>query len=160
MLMLYCCYKAGHCSLHMPAGKQHPKLSVSRSANRSPAAACPHHLSPSTCSQASLLPQSLLCGVLQVVVQKLTETEASKAEVMRRADQGMEVLLAVLRSQQATVNEEALLAVGAYTYACGMSFQKYLEALMPFVLLGLQNFQVSCGDWLTSLSGEMDGGQL
>ena len=86
--------------------------------------------------------QSLLCGVLQVVVQKLTETESSKAEVMRSADGGMDVLLAVLRSQQTTVNEEALLAVGAFTYACGASFQKYLEALMPFILLGLQNYSV------------------
>ena len=85
--------------------------------------------------------QSLLCGVMQVLVQKLTETEASTAEVLRTADRGMEVLLAVMRSQQATVNEEALLAVGAYTYASGTAFQKYLEALMPSILLGLQNYQ-------------------
>ena len=87
--------------------------------------------------------QALLCGVLQVVVQKLTETEASKAEVLRQADRGMEILLVVLRAQQASVHEEALLAVGAFTYACAASFTKYLAALMPFVLLGLQNYQAS-----------------
>lgn len=53
--------------------------------------------------------QALLCGVLQVVVQKLTETEASKAEVLRQADRGMELLLVMLRAQQASPIQAHLL---------------------------------------------------
>ena len=40
--------------------------------------------------------QGLLCGVLQVIVQKLSETESTKASVIQYADAIMEVLLQVI----------------------------------------------------------------
>ena len=86
--------------------------------------------------------QGLLCGVLQVVVQKLNETDASKASVMQAADQSMDILLKVFAANQATVHEEAMLAVGALTYACGASFAKYLTHLFPIIEMGLRNTAV------------------
>ena len=89
--------------------------------------------------------QGLLCGVLQVIVQKLSESEANKASVMQCADQCMEVLLSVFAANLGTVHEEAMLAVGALTYACGASFAKYLSHLFPVIERGLQNTAVRTG---------------
>ncbi|KAK9809817.1 hypothetical protein WJX73_009625 [Symbiochloris irregularis] len=83
--------------------------------------------------------QGLLCGVLQVVVQKLSETDAGKGYVMQLADQCIHTLMAVFAANASTVHEEAMLAVGALTYACGTSFAKYLQALFPVIQVGLQN---------------------
>jgi len=41
--------------------------------------------------------QGLFCGVLQVIVQKLSERESFKAGILQFADQIMEVLLQVIR---------------------------------------------------------------
>jgi len=37
------------------------------------------------------------------------------------------------------VHEEALLAAGALTYACGPQFVKYLERFFPVLEMGLAN---------------------
>ncbi len=58
-----------------------------------------------------LLPQGLLCGVIQVIVQKLTENDEAKAGVLQYADQIMEALLRVFACRRGTVHEEAMLAV-------------------------------------------------
>ncbi|MGK3933840.1 hypothetical protein ABI069_14785, partial [Enterococcus faecium] len=63
--------------------------------------------------------QGLLCGVLQVIIQKLSEQDATKAGLISYADSIMEALLSVFACHSATVHEEAMLAVGALTYACG-----------------------------------------
>ena len=47
------------------------------------------------CLKCCTLLQGLLCGVLQVIVQKLSETERSKSDVVQYADAIMEVLLQV-----------------------------------------------------------------
>jgi importin subunit beta-1 len=86
--------------------------------------------------------QGLLCGVLQVIVQKLAETEAGKGTVMQYADQIMEALLSVFGNRQATVHEEAMLAVGALTYACGAQFSKYMQTFYPVLEMGLQQHLV------------------
>lgn len=54
----------------------------------------------------------------------------------------MQVLLRVFGCRSATVHEEALLAVGALTYACGHSFIKYMDAFFPVLSTGLTNHQV------------------
>lgn len=51
--------------------------------------------------------QSLLCGVLQVIVQKLGEA------IKGWADKMMQLFLQVFSSRSASVHEEALMAVGA-----------------------------------------------
>lgn len=87
--------------------------------------------------------QGLLCGVLQVIIQSLAEADQN-AIIAEQADQIMEALLRVLSSNQSTVQEEALLAVGALTYASGQSFSKYIQAFYPFLERGLSNHAVSC----------------
>jgi hypothetical protein len=78
---------------------------------------------------------------LQVIVQKLSETEGYKAAVLQYADEIMNTLLQVFSSRSTTVHEEAMLAVGAFTYACGRQFNKYLPAFYPFLKMGLMNHQ-------------------
>lgn len=86
--------------------------------------------------------QGLLCGVLQVIIQKLSEQDASKAALIPFADNIMEALLRVFACHSATVHEEAMLAVGALTYACGTQFNKYMERFLPILEKGLTNHQV------------------
>ena len=50
----------------------------------------------STTHTRTMLLQGLLCGVLQVIVQKLSEQENTKAGILQFADQIMEVLLQVI----------------------------------------------------------------
>lgn len=85
--------------------------------------------------------QGLLCGVLQVIVQKLTEDDSSKTIVTQCSDSIMGALLRVLSSRGTSVHEEAQLAVGAMTYACGASFIKYMEVVFPILIAGLVNHQ-------------------
>lgn len=88
--------------------------------------------------------QGLLCGVIQVIVRKLTESDAAKAGVLQYADHIMEALLAVSSCRGgAGVHQDALLAVGAMTYACGRQFSKYMEHTFPVLELGLKQHQ----DW-------------
>jgi importin subunit beta-1 len=81
--------------------------------------------------------QALLCGTLQIVTQKLEQ------QIRPYADKLMELYLQVFNSssRNATVNEEALMAVGALANAVEADFVKYLQALMPFVFVGLQNWE-------------------
>lgn len=86
--------------------------------------------------------QGLLCGVLQVIVQKLSESDAAKAMILLYVDTIMETLLMVFQAQgQQGVHEEAMLAVGALTYASGKGFLKYMPGFFPFLKLGLANHQ-------------------
>ena len=70
-------------------------------------------------------------------MQRLSEQEASKAGVLQFADAIMESLLAVFGCRNATVHEEAMLAAGALTYACGPQFVKYMERFFPVLEMGL-----------------------
>ena len=88
--------------------------------------------------------QGLLCGVLQVIIQKLAEQESTKVTVLQYSDQIMEALLSVFSNRHATVHEEAMLAVGALTYACGAQFSKYMQSFYPILEVGLQQHLVSC----------------
>ncbi|KAK9837148.1 hypothetical protein WJX81_006220 [Elliptochloris bilobata] len=85
--------------------------------------------------------QGLLCGVLQVIVQRLSEADSNKAAVLQYADATMEALLAVFACRNATVHEEAMLAAGALTYTCGPQFVKYMERFFPVLQMGLTNHQ-------------------
>ena len=86
--------------------------------------------------------QGLLCGVLQVVIQKLSESDSAKTGLLEKADTIMQALLGVFQCDTTSVHEEAMLAVGALTYACGQSFTKYMQSFYPVLELGLKNHRV------------------
>ncbi|KAJ8753876.1 hypothetical protein K2173_000130 [Erythroxylum novogranatense] len=85
--------------------------------------------------------QSSLCGVLQVIIQKLSSTEATKSIILQAADPIMILFLRVLACRSSTVHEEAMLAIGALAYASGSEFTKYMPELYKYLDMGLQNFE-------------------
>eukprot|EP00798_Chlamydomonas_sp_ICE-L_P030705 gene30705-35732_t len=92
--------------------------------------------------------QGQLCGVLQVVIQKLSSEDDTKAAVLPFADQIMETLLRIFQCRSSNVHEEAMLAVGSFATALGQGFNKYLEHFFPYLRTGLTNFQ----EWQVCLS--------
>lgn len=85
--------------------------------------------------------QGLLCGCLQVIIQKLGSAEPTKNAFMQYTDQIMDLFLRVFASRHATVHEEAMLAIGALAYVTGPGFSKYLQGFYPYLEMGLQNFE-------------------
>lgn len=84
--------------------------------------------------------QGLLCGVIQVTVSKLTRDDATKQLASSQADSIMETLLRVFAYRPGTVHEEAMMAVGSVTYACGRSFAKYMDAFFPVLERGIRQY--------------------
>jgi len=84
-------------------------------------------------AQAEL--QSLLCGVLQNITQKLG------AEIKPHADIMMSLFLEVFKFKSASVHEEALMAVGALANAVETDFERYMPAFKPFLIQGLRTFE-------------------
>nr|DAD39111.1 TPA_asm: hypothetical protein HUJ06_013434 [Nelumbo nucifera] len=85
--------------------------------------------------------QGLLCGCLQVIIQKLGASEPTKSVFMQYADQMMSLFLRVFACRSATVHEEAMLAIGAFAYATGQEFAKYMQEFYKYFEMGLQNFE-------------------
>ncbi|KAA8517453.1 hypothetical protein F0562_017746 [Nyssa sinensis] len=85
--------------------------------------------------------QALLCGVLQVIIQKLSSTDETKPVIMQAADQMMILFLKVFACRSSTVHEEAMLAIGALAYATGPDFGKYMPEFYKYLEMGLQNFE-------------------
>uniref|UniRef100_A0A7N0VBZ6 Importin N-terminal domain-containing protein n=1 Tax=Kalanchoe fedtschenkoi TaxID=63787 RepID=A0A7N0VBZ6_KALFE len=85
--------------------------------------------------------QALLCGVMQVITQKLSSNDETKSLVLQVADQIMVLLLKVFACRSSTVHEEAMLAIGALAYACGTQFEKYMPEFYKYLEIGLQNFE-------------------
>ncbi|XP_076897658.1 importin subunit beta-1-like [Bidens hawaiensis] len=85
--------------------------------------------------------QGLLCGCLQVIIQKLGSSEHTKALFMQYADQIMNLFLRVFAFRSATVHEEAMLAIGALAYSTGPDFAKYMPEFYKYLEMGLQNFE-------------------
>ncbi|KAJ9189107.1 hypothetical protein P3X46_000438 [Hevea brasiliensis] len=85
--------------------------------------------------------QGLLCGCLQVIIQKLGSSEPTKVVFMQYADQIMGLFLRVFACRLATVHEEAMLAIGALAYASGPDFSKYMAEFFKYLEMGLQNFE-------------------
>ncbi|CAL5005816.1 unnamed protein product [Urochloa decumbens] len=84
--------------------------------------------------------QALLCGVLQVIIQKLSSTDA-KSIIAQTADQLMVLFLRVFACHSSTVHEEAMLAIGALAYATGPDFVKYMPNFFAYLEAGLQNYE-------------------
>ncbi|KAG6605793.1 Importin subunit beta-1, partial [Cucurbita argyrosperma subsp. sororia] len=85
--------------------------------------------------------QGLLCGCLQVLIQKLGSSEPHKYAFMQYADQIMGLFLRVFACRNATVHEEAMLAIGALAYSTGPDFGKYMTEFYKYLEMGLQNFE-------------------
>ncbi|XVF51030.1 hypothetical protein PTKIN_Ptkin04bG0150700 [Pterospermum kingtungense] len=85
--------------------------------------------------------QGLLCGCLQVIIQKLGSSESSKYLFMQYADQIMGLFLRVFACRSATLHEEAMLAIGALAYAAGPDFAKYMPEFYRYLEMGLQKFE-------------------
>ncbi|XP_052176127.1 LOW QUALITY PROTEIN: importin subunit beta-1 [Diospyros lotus] len=85
--------------------------------------------------------QALLCGVLQVIIQKLSSADETKAVILQAADQIMILFLKVFACRSSTVHEEAMLAIGALAYATGPEFGKYMPEFYKYLEMGLQNFE-------------------
>ncbi|XP_072978367.1 importin subunit beta-1-like [Typha angustifolia] len=85
--------------------------------------------------------QGLLCGCLQVIIQKLGAADTTKYALMQYADQIMDLFLRVFACRNATVHEEAMLAIGALAYAAGPNFAKYMPGFYQYLEMGLQNFE-------------------
>ncbi|KAL6753595.1 ARM repeat-containing protein [Haematococcus lacustris] len=92
--------------------------------------------------------QTQLCGVLQVIVQKLADEEDTKPAVLPYADSIMETLLRIFNFRSSTVHEEAMLAVGAFSNAMGKAFIKYLPTFFTYLKIGLTNYK----EWQVCLS--------
>ncbi|KAK9672419.1 hypothetical protein RND81_12G099400 [Saponaria officinalis] len=85
--------------------------------------------------------QGLLCGCLQVIIQKLGSSEHTRVVLLQYADQIMQLFLGVFACRSATVHEEAMLGIGALAYATGPEFLKYMNELYKYLEMGLQNFE-------------------
>ncbi|XP_077216543.1 importin subunit beta-1-like [Tasmannia lanceolata] len=85
--------------------------------------------------------QALLCGVLMVIIQKLSASENTKPILLQSADQMMILFLQVFACRSSTVHEEAMLAIGALAYATGADFAKYMPEFFKYLEMGLQNFE-------------------
>jgi importin subunit beta-1 len=79
--------------------------------------------------------QSLLCGVLQIIIQKLGEG------IKGWSDRMMSLFLQVFNSKNASLHEESLMAVGAIANAVESEFEKYMAAFKPFLIQGLSNYE-------------------
>lgn len=78
--------------------------------------------------------QALLCGALQVIIQKLND------EIVRpHTENLMTLFLQVLQSKDATVHEEAMMAIGSIANRVGQDFQRFMPHFQPFLLIGLSN---------------------
>lgn len=85
--------------------------------------------------------QASLCGVLQVIIQKLSSADETKPIIHQAADQIMMLFLMVFGCRSSTVHEEAMLAIGALAYATGPEFLKYMQEFYKYLEMGLQNFE-------------------
>lgn len=83
--------------------------------------------------------QAVLCGVLQVIIQKLSNCDETKHIVLQVADQIMVLFLKIFACRSSTVHEEAMLAIGALAYATGPDFGKYMPEFYKYLEMGLQN---------------------
>ena len=79
--------------------------------------------------------QALLCGVLQVIVPKLSNSDAEPI-ITQNADQLMFLFLRVFACHGSTVHEEAMLAIGALAYATGPDFVKYMHEFFKYLEAG------------------------
>lgn len=84
---------------------------------------------------------ALLCGTLLVIIQKLSGSDETKSIILHVADQIMVLFLRIFGCRSSTVNEEAMLAIGALAYVTGTEFAKYMPEFYKYLEMGLKNFE-------------------
>jgi len=77
--------------------------------------------------------QGLLCGALQVLIQKCTAQF-----IMDKGDFLMSNFLKVLATKNSVCHEEAFHAIGALASVMGPNFERYMQALRPHLLQALE----------------------
>ncbi|OAY74406.1 Importin subunit beta-1 [Ananas comosus] len=85
--------------------------------------------------------QALLCGVLQVIIQKLGSFEETREIILHSSNQLMSLFLQVFSCHCSTVHEEAILAIGTLAYVTGPAFIKYMQEFYKYLEMGLRNFE-------------------
>eukprot|EP00980_Cylindrotheca_fusiformis_P000364 scaffold91_cov127-Cylindrotheca_fusiformis.AAC.24 len=80
--------------------------------------------------------QGLLCAVIQALYRKL-----DRETVLPMTDKIMEQLLRVLQAKNANCHEEVFSTISAISDVVEADFTKYMNALKPFLISGLRNFQ-------------------
>mmetsp|Transcript_25568 Transcript_25568/g.35285 ORF Transcript_25568/g.35285 Transcript_25568/m.35285 type:complete len:852 (+) Transcript_25568:355-2910(+) len=86
--------------------------------------------------------QSLFCGTLQTVIQKLSSVDTFRQQMIAGfADQLMTYFLQVLACQSNSAVEDAMQAIDALILAMGKDFIKYMEPFYVYLDKGLKNFQ-------------------
>eukprot|EP01027_Heterolobosea_sp_BB2_P009847 GEZU01014486.1.p1 GENE.GEZU01014486.1~~GEZU01014486.1.p1 ORF type:complete len:462 (-),score=177.24 GEZU01014486.1:84-1469(-) len=81
------------------------------------------------------LVQGLLCGAIQVVTRKLGKN------IEPSAPRIMELFLALFNTQNVTVHEEALMAIGALANAIETSFATFMPAFSQYLFRALRNVE-------------------
>ena len=81
--------------------------------------------------------QSLLCGLIQVLLQQMSAEDISE----QLADSIMHALVEVFKTKNATAHEEAFMAAGALSDKLEGKFERYMPTFHPIVMQGLRNFE-------------------
>jgi len=79
--------------------------------------------------------QGLLCGTLQVIIQKLGPA------AVPFADQLMQLFLQLCSNKNSSLQEEVLMGIGAVAVATEGAFEMYMPHFRPFLSLGLSNYE-------------------
>lgn len=91
-------------------------------------------LAVGTSDERSCEVQGLLCGALQAIIIRM-----DSRTIAQHADGLMMMFLRVLQAKSATLNEEAFMAIGVVASCVQSDFAKYVDALKPFLVEGLNN---------------------
>lgn len=83
---------------------------------------------------------ALLCGVLHVIIRKLSSMEKTKLCIVQATDKIMALLLKVFTCESSTVRKEAMQATGALACAIGPAFNKYMKDFWEYLERDLDNF--------------------
>lgn len=81
--------------------------------------------------------QGLLCGLIQVLVQRL-DSQVLETTAHRLVELTLQVLN---RNRSAAVHEDAFMALGSIASSMEHAFAPYAAAVMPFVLAGMRNWE-------------------
>mmetsp|Transcript_14375 Transcript_14375/g.47212 ORF Transcript_14375/g.47212 Transcript_14375/m.47212 type:complete len:885 (+) Transcript_14375:177-2831(+) len=81
----------------------------------------------------------LLCAVLTVITQRLSDDERYKSSFIQFEDHIMLAYFRVFESSTTTVHQEAMTATGALINAVGEHYERHMERLFPVLQRGLKN---------------------
>ncbi|KAL3621469.1 hypothetical protein CASFOL_036381 [Castilleja foliolosa] len=85
--------------------------------------------------------QASFSGVLQAIIHKLCSVDETKPEILKVADQIIQLFLHVFESRNYTIHEEDMLIIGALAYATGPNFGKYMQEFYEYLVMGLLNLE-------------------